>query len=148
MSSGPWIIAAACEGECAGCWDRIKHGDTIRTDGDGGWLCEECGDDGGMIDKKLRPRIEAIGENLLALRGGRRDAIRVNLVCLAEEVGEALKETRRYLGDARRASNLEMVAAEFADVVIATEVTAWLLGIDLDTAVRRKLSVIRDRGGV
>jgi hypothetical protein len=39
---GPWI-AAAYYGECAGCGDDIEPGCQIRADGEGGWLCEDCG---------------------------------------------------------------------------------------------------------
>jgi hypothetical protein len=39
---GPWI-SARYEGRCAGCGDDINPGDTIRADGQGGWLCHDCG---------------------------------------------------------------------------------------------------------
>jgi AAA domain-containing protein/UvrD-like helicase family protein len=41
---GPWF-EASYEGECAGCGDDILAGDRIRADGDGGWLCTDCGED-------------------------------------------------------------------------------------------------------
>lgn len=42
---GPFFIAAR-DGECDHCGDDICTGDAIRADGEGGWLCETCGDDG------------------------------------------------------------------------------------------------------
>jgi hypothetical protein len=39
---GPWI-AARYPGMCSGCWEAIKPVDPIRADGDGCWLCGECG---------------------------------------------------------------------------------------------------------
>jgi hypothetical protein len=41
---GPWFYAAY-SGECAGCWCIIDEGDLIRADGEGGYLCEGCGED-------------------------------------------------------------------------------------------------------
>ena len=42
--SGPltWITAAY-PGRCQGCDDDIYGGDRIRSDGHGGWLCQDCG---------------------------------------------------------------------------------------------------------
>lgn len=40
---GPWITATYV-GKCEGCESVIDEGDTIRADGQGGWLCGECGD--------------------------------------------------------------------------------------------------------
>lgn len=34
---------ARYDGECSGCGDDFAAGDTIRADGQGGWLCETCG---------------------------------------------------------------------------------------------------------
>jgi hypothetical protein len=39
---GPWF-AAQYAGMCAGCFDDIEPGGTIRADGDGCYLCEDCG---------------------------------------------------------------------------------------------------------
>lgn len=41
---GPWFIAAYYS-ECADCSTDIEPGDEIRADGDGGYLCRECGDE-------------------------------------------------------------------------------------------------------
>jgi hypothetical protein len=40
--SGPWITARY-PGRCSGCTEPVTPGDRIRGDGDGGWLCEDCG---------------------------------------------------------------------------------------------------------
>jgi hypothetical protein len=40
---GPWVIArfdSECDGPCGG---QIDEGDQIRSDGEGGWLCADCG---------------------------------------------------------------------------------------------------------
>lgn len=41
---GPWF-GAMYSGECAGCFDRIEEGDRIRADGQGGYECEDCGEE-------------------------------------------------------------------------------------------------------
>jgi hypothetical protein len=38
----PWV-PARLDGKCAGCGDPIKPGDEIQADGDGGWVCRDCG---------------------------------------------------------------------------------------------------------
>jgi hypothetical protein len=40
---GSWF-PASFPGECDGCGGHIDEGDQIRSDGEGGWLCEECGE--------------------------------------------------------------------------------------------------------
>lgn len=45
MSYGPWITARF-DSDCDGCGDQIFEGDRIRSDGEGGWLCEPCGEEG------------------------------------------------------------------------------------------------------
>ena len=42
---GPWFEAqfgSDCDGTCGG---EIEAGDTIRADGEGGYLCQSCGAD-------------------------------------------------------------------------------------------------------
>ncbi len=44
-SLGPWVEArfpSDCDGDCG---DEIQEGDMIRSDGEGGWLCQRCGSD-------------------------------------------------------------------------------------------------------
>lgn len=40
---GPWFDAAY-ESLCSGCGWGIEPGDRIRADGEGGYLCEGCGE--------------------------------------------------------------------------------------------------------
>jgi hypothetical protein len=40
---GPWFVAQF-PGTCGTCSERIKPGEMIRADGDGAYLCEDCGD--------------------------------------------------------------------------------------------------------
>lgn len=41
--TGPWFTASY-DGECAqGC--QIREGDQICADGEGGWLCGDCGEE-------------------------------------------------------------------------------------------------------
>lgn len=40
---GPWF-AARYDGECSDCGQRFGAGWIIRSDGEGGWLCGECGE--------------------------------------------------------------------------------------------------------
>lgn len=39
---GPWFLASY-PGRCDGCDDEIVPGERIRSDGEGGWLCDGCG---------------------------------------------------------------------------------------------------------
>jgi hypothetical protein len=39
---GPWFTARH-PGMCAGCFEDIEPGDKIRADGDGCYLCSDCG---------------------------------------------------------------------------------------------------------
>lgn len=40
---GPWFTARY-DGKCDGpCGQEFEAGDTIRSDGEGGWLCQDCG---------------------------------------------------------------------------------------------------------
>lgn len=41
---GP-VITAAYPGDCASCGYHWDDGEPIRADGEGGWLCEDCGED-------------------------------------------------------------------------------------------------------
>jgi hypothetical protein len=36
-------------GSCASCFNRIEEGDRIRADGQGGYECEDCGEDNGAV---------------------------------------------------------------------------------------------------
>jgi NTP pyrophosphatase (non-canonical NTP hydrolase) len=70
------------------------------------------------------------------------------MLCLAEEVGEAACEVRRLAGFSRRPDDgtaLSNLAAELADVVITAVTTANIYGIDLTTAVARKAAVVDAR---
>lgn len=42
---GPWFHAGF-DGTCDGpCGEDIIEGDLIRADGEGGWLCRDCGEE-------------------------------------------------------------------------------------------------------
>lgn len=45
---GPWF-GAMYDGKCSSCEDDISEGDRIRADGQGGYECEDCGDDPGSV---------------------------------------------------------------------------------------------------
>lgn len=74
-----------------------------------------------------------------------RPEIRQTLA-LAEEVGEFVAATRRYLGMARRTGTKEEMEAELADVVITAFVTAHVLDINLPHRIADKLRIIFTRG--
>lgn len=40
---GPWF-EARWGGKCSGCGESFDAGTVIRSDGDDGWQCGECGD--------------------------------------------------------------------------------------------------------
>lgn len=47
---GPWFIARF-SGPCSGCDSKeIQPGDEARADGEGGYLCTDCGHDGAIVD--------------------------------------------------------------------------------------------------
>lgn len=90
--------------------------------------------------------VRAIAERVRARIG---DAgLDIQLLCLAEEVGEAIQAYRRATGRARRTADWDDVAEELADVVIVTQVIAVLAELDLADAVTRKLAAIEARGGI
>lgn len=68
------------------------------------------------------------------------------VMCLAEEAGEFVGAYRRWAGMARRSGPWDDVKAELADVVITAYVTAQVLGIDLDEAIRVKSGKVFSRG--
>lgn len=72
----------------------------------------------------------------------------VQMLCLAEEAGEAIQAYRRATGRARQPGGWDAVAAELADVVIVAYVTADLADIDLDAGIADKLAAIEARGGI
>jgi NTP pyrophosphatase (non-canonical NTP hydrolase) len=67
-------------------------------------------------------------------------------LALAEETGEFVGAVRRYYGMARRGGTFAEVEAELADVAITAFVTAHVMDIDLEAAIRAKLDVIYGRG--
>jgi NTP pyrophosphatase (non-canonical NTP hydrolase) len=69
-------------------------------------------------------------------------------VTLAEEMGEALQEFRRWQGQARSPGTKNKFAEELADVIITAYVFADLTDVDLDDAVYSKLEAIERRGGI
>lgn len=74
------------------------------------------------------------------------DLLIQQVLCLAEEAGEFVGAYRRWAGMARRTGSFADVCAELADVVITAYVTANVLDIDLDAAIREKTAVISTRG--
>ena len=92
--------------------------------------------------------IRAIAERVRARHSDATRCLDVQVLCLAEEVGEAVQAYRRATGRARSTAPWSAVAEELADVVIVARVTAHLAGIDLDTAIKTKLAAIEARGGV
>lgn len=88
-------------------------------------------------------RLHQITENHQKREGS--DSVITNALCMAEEVGEAIQQIRRYLGHARRSATLEQVGEEMADVVISTAVTANLMGVDLAAHIDAKLDEVMER---
>lgn len=92
--------------------------------------------------------IRAIAERVRSRYATDRDCMDTQILCLAEEVGEAVQAYRRATGRARQSATWENVAEELADIVIVARVTATLAGIDLETAIKSKLVAIEARGGI
>lgn len=94
-------------------------------------------------------RIRVIAERLRARHDtDSRAGLDIQMLCLAEETGEAIQAYRQATGRARRSAQWSAVAEELADVVIVAEITAELAGIDLRAAINAKLDAIEARGGV
>lgn len=73
-------------------------------------------------------------------------AVNVQMLCLAEEAGEAVRAYRQWAGLARRHdATIEDLGEELADVIITATHAAFLLGVDLDVAVWEKLHAIEHR---
>lgn len=53
-------------------------------------------------------------------------------LAICEEVGELVKEHRRYCGMSRKAGDIDNLYGELSDVVITSYVTAYVFGINLD----------------
>jgi NTP pyrophosphatase (non-canonical NTP hydrolase) len=92
--------------------------------------------------------IRAIAERVRARHDDSRTCLDTQMLCLAEEVGEAVQAYRRATGRARSTAPWPAVAEELADVVIVAHITAYLAGMDLDGAIKAKLAAIEARGGV
>lgn len=68
------------------------------------------------------------------------------VMCLAEEVGEFVGAYRRWAGMARRSGPWSDVEDELADVIIVAMCTADAFGIDIRSALTRKLHILVTRG--
>ena len=69
----------------------------------------------------------------------------MQVLSVAEEVGELVSSWRGIRGCSRTPSSPAELAHEIADVVISSLVLARLLGIDLDLAIQDKMTVVADR---
>lgn len=85
--------------------------------------------------------------NTLGMDRSLQEEVDTQMLCLTEEVGEAIKAWRRLTGRARILDTYEHLAEELADVIIVTRVTFMMLGIDEKEAVQAKLRAIMERGG-
>lgn len=96
-------------------------------------------------------KLDAIAEKCREANGERTPY--AQLLCLAEEVGEFIKESRIELGLSRKKSQIAKDLArqnmneELADVVITALVAARIFNIDIENEINRKLERISDRGG-
>lgn len=79
------------------------------------------------------PRLDAIADAHRERTGA--EAVLLAALLLAEESGEAVQQTRRFMGRARSAATAADVGAELADVVVSAAVLARLLDVDLGQAV-------------
>lgn len=70
----------------------------------------------------------------------------MQIMCMTEEAGEALKEARRLLEMARKPGQIEWLAEEVADTVIAAYAVAEAFEFDLDKAIADKAGIVLSRG--
>jgi NTP pyrophosphatase (non-canonical NTP hydrolase) len=84
-------------------------------------------------------RLDAIADAHRARTGD--EAVLLAALLLAEETGEAVQQTRRFMGRARSTATAADVGAELADVVISAAILARHLDVDLGQAVEAKLSL-------
>lgn len=85
------------------------------------------------------PRLDAIADAHRARTGD--EAVLLATLLLAEETGEVVQQTRRFMGRARRTATAADVGAELADVLISAAILARLLDVDLEEGVDAKLSL-------
>lgn len=77
-----------------------------------------------------------------------KDQRQMQVLCVAEEVGEFVGAYRRWSGQARRAGTFEEMQDEWADIIISAFVAARALGIDPKMAIANKQKKILSRGWV
>jgi NTP pyrophosphatase (non-canonical NTP hydrolase) len=103
-----------------------------------------------MSDSLTLAELAQIAESMeLSIRAAgfdTRDAWIRQTLNVAEEAGEFVGSVRRFMGLARRSGAREEMEAEFADVIISSFAAAYVLGIDADEAIQKKLKIIFSRG--
>ena len=100
-------------------------------------------------DCSTQPDLTALAEKIVRNLVQHFDTDRLavqQVMCVAEEAGEFVGAYRRFAGMARRSGPFDDVKEELADVVITSFVTAQVLGIDLDAAIREKAEKVMSRG--
>lgn len=99
-----------------------------------------------MEINKLVKTFEIIFENMYD--AGQIPTTSRQAICLVEEVGEFIKEWRRYNGWSRHnADNWDALQEELADVIITAIGMAVMLEIPIEKAIHDKLNKILERGG-
>ncbi len=80
------------------------------------------------------------------IENGFHDIEKMQVLCLAEEVGEFVGAYRRWRRIARRNGSFNDVEKELADVIISAHVVAQVLGININNAIQSKLEICFSRG--
>ncbi len=107
-----------------------------------------------MINKKLLETIKIINENLNKKHHYDSKNMKILAGCtkLQEEAGELSGEVLTFLKIARKKKidnfKFEDLESEFADVVLSLLVLADDMWIDINKALKNKLEIIENRGGV
>jgi NTP pyrophosphatase (non-canonical NTP hydrolase) len=96
-----------------------------------------------MAQKVMEKQVVASGGMSIRDHG-----VDLQLLVLAEEVGELVSEWRHLTQRARSDGDVRKLKNEVADVYITLKVLSEMLDIDLDRCVELKLAEIEDRGGL
>lgn len=133
---GPWVRAAfdsECDGSCGG---AIMEGGEIRADGEGGWLCEDCGAvDPTMIETRtptpaelaqatlpphtvLAPnaQVTVVGSELVAAAVNQAMDIPVSIAPDPYDTAVQGLRDSRYIPAAQPSAFIALAAPEVADV--------------------------------
>lgn len=106
-----------------------------------------------MLDPDWILRTETLAEMVVPISRKHPASQELRVICMAEEVGEAVEAWRIWSGNHRRSQHCvignaiarEDLGDEIADVIITAAMLAAKCGIDVDEALERKVRKVLER---